>query len=60
MTFPKAKSIRLTYAQTIEAHRKGFLSLGFLWELAERDAVFAAYLRRQGIEPLRDDEKGAA
>jgi uncharacterized protein (DUF1810 family) len=40
---------RPTYASTLATWRKGLLSDGFMWEIARRDEVFAAYLRRHKV-----------
>lgn len=47
---PRPAGYRRTYAGVLEIHRRGLLSEGFLWELARHDEVFAAYLRKHGIE----------
>lgn len=44
--------VRKTYAGSLELYERGLLSLGFLWQLAERDEVFAAYLRKHHVAPL--------
>lgn len=56
---PRPKTYpRLTYARIVSLYQTGFLSLGFLWELAKHDEVFGAYLRRAGIPRLAKGETG--
>lgn len=46
----RPEGFRRTYVNTIEAFRKGLLSHGFMWEVAKNDELFAALLRKEGIE----------
>jgi len=49
-TLPRTK-FQATYAETVAMARPGgCLSIGFVWALAEHDEVFAAYLRKVGLE----------
>lgn len=55
--FPTAAWDRRTrYDRTIELHRLGLLSLGFVWELAKHDEVFAAFLRKSKFEIMEPVE----
>jgi len=48
--FSKLPRPRGSYARTLENYRLGLLSCGFMWELAKHDEVFAAFIRRNGVE----------
>lgn len=41
---------RVSYAKTLDAYNRGLLSCGFMWELAKYDEVFAAFIRKNGVE----------
>lgn len=41
---------RGSYAKTLEAHHRGLLSCGFMWELAAHDEVFTAFIKKHGVE----------
>ncbi len=50
MNFPVITGFkRCTYAETIQKYRDGWLTCGFLWDLAAHDEVFAALLRKLDI-----------
>lgn len=50
--FSKLLRPRGSYEQTLQSYRDGWLSLGFIWELARHDEVFGAYLRKHKVEML--------
>ena len=50
MSFVFPATRRQSYAETLCIFRRGLLSHGFMWALAERDEVFAAFLRKHGVE----------
>jgi hypothetical protein len=41
---------RGSYAKTLAAYNRGLLSIGFMCELAKYDEVFAAFIRKNGVE----------
>ena len=41
---------RVSYHETLAMFLRGTLSLGLLWELAERDEVFRAWLIKRDVE----------
>lgn len=49
-SLPRPAGYRRTYAATLASYRRGLLSEGFMWGLAKHDEVFAALLRKEGIE----------
>lgn len=49
---------RPNHARTLRIFRKGLLSQGFVWELADHDEIFAARLRREGIADIRNEMDG--
>jgi len=48
---PRPVGYRASYTDTLETFRRGLLSHGFVWEMAKHDEVFAAFLRKNGVEP---------
>lgn len=49
-SLPRPDGYRRTYDGVLDAFRRGLLSHGFIWELAKNDDVFAARLRKDGVE----------
>ena len=47
--FSKLHRRRGSYQHTLSNYDKGLLSAGFMWELAKRDEVFAAFLRKNKV-----------
>ena len=47
---PRPPGYRRTYAGVLDTFKRGLLSHGFMWELAKRDEVFGAFLRKNGVE----------
>lgn len=54
--FSKLPRPRSSYERTLTNFREGLLSVGFMWELAKHDEVFAAFLRRNRVEQLHASE----
>ena len=50
MSFVLPVTRRQSYAHTLNLFRRGLLSHGFMWEIAKGDEVFAAFLRKHGVE----------
>lgn len=49
MSFVFPVTRRQSYAETLRIFRRGLLSHGFMWALADRDEVFAAFLRKHDV-----------